>query len=73
MNEVRVRADQLARRLEQYNPGDRISILVARRERLLRLEVIVGTAPAHAWELDVDPGASDTQRARLAAWLRPPA
>ena len=62
----RVRADQLARRLQQYRPGDRVSILVARREQLLPLTVTLGTEPASSWQLEVDPAATDVQRTRLA-------
>ena len=36
IDDVRVRADGLAARLEQYQPGDKIAVLVARRDRLTR-------------------------------------
>ena len=70
IDDVRVRPDGLGRRLEQHKPGDRISVLVARRDRLLRLEVIVGIAAPDMWEVSVDPAAGDTERRRLASWLR---
>jgi predicted metalloprotease with PDZ domain len=73
INERRVTADQLNRRLDEYRPGERISLLVARRGQLLRLELVLGSQPPTAWDLEVDPAASDTQRTRLAAWLRPAA
>jgi predicted metalloprotease with PDZ domain len=69
INERRVRADQLSRRLEEHAPGDRISLLLSRRDRLLRVELALGMEPGDPWNLEVDPGASNAQRARLASWL----
>ena len=73
INDRRVTADQLNRRLDEYAPGERVSILVARRDQLLRLELELASQPPTAWDLEIDPAASETQRARLAAWLRIPA
>ena len=69
IDERRVRSDQLTRRLEEYAPGDRVTLLIARRDRLLRVELALGAQPGDPWNLEVDPGATDEQRARLAAWL----
>ena len=55
IDQVRVRADRLDERLEQYAPGDRISMLVARRDRLLSLDVVLGAEPARAWRLEPRP------------------
>jgi predicted metalloprotease with PDZ domain len=68
--DFRVRADQLASRLEQYKPGDRVTMLVARRDQLLRLDVTFEVEPPREWRLEVNAGATDTQKARLAEWLR---
>ena len=65
----RVRANQLDARMEQYIPGDRVSILVARRDRLMRLDGRLGAEPLRAWVLEVDPGASTAQRRLLDLWL----
>lgn len=65
----RVRADQLDSRLEHYRPGQRISVLVARRDELVRIDVTLGTEPGRGWSLEVRPDATAEQRARLAAWL----
>ena len=48
---VRVRADGLAARLEQFRPGDRVQMLVARRDRLTPLEVTLGVDPGRPWQL----------------------
>jgi predicted metalloprotease with PDZ domain len=70
IGEIRVRADRWDNRLEQYKAGDRVSLLVARRERLMRLDLTLGTEPARQWRLEVRPDATDTQKAQLAAWLQ---
>ena len=69
IDDVRVRQDGLVTRLEQYAPGQRITLLVARRDRLTRLEVTLGTEPGRPWRLEVDPAANEAHRARLNAWL----
>ena len=46
IGDFRVRPDQLAARLENYKPGDKVSILVSRREQLLRFEVTLGARTA---------------------------
>ena len=70
MEEYRVGPGQLEERIALYRPGDRISLLVARRERLVRLEVTLGTAPGRRWTVEVDPDATPEQKAHLRAWLR---
>ncbi|MDP1570099.1 MAG: PDZ domain-containing protein [Vicinamibacterales bacterium] len=69
IDDLRVRADQLTNRLEQYKAGDQVTLLVARRERLMRLVLTFGAEPGRAWRLEPDPGATEEQRKRLAAWL----
>jgi predicted metalloprotease with PDZ domain len=69
MDDVRVRADGLAGRLAQYRPGDRVTVLVARRDVLMTLDVTLGAEPAAAWQLERLPTASAAQLAHLAAWL----
>ncbi len=69
IDEVRVRPDGLAGRLAQYQPGQRVSLLVGRRDRLTRLEVTLGTEPGRPWRLEVDPHASDAQKYRLISWI----
>jgi predicted metalloprotease with PDZ domain len=68
LGEFRVRADQLTTRLEQYRPGQTVSVLIARREQLTRLDVVLGREPEDAWRLEPDPAATPEQLARLKAW-----
>lgn len=69
IDEVRVRADGLAARLDQYKPGDKVTLLVARREKLTRVDVTLGAEPGRAWRLEVSPTATAEQKARLTAWM----
>jgi len=68
-----VTADQLNRRLDEYKPGERVVLLIARRGQLLRQELVLSSQPPTPWDLEADPAATDAQRARLADWLRIPA
>jgi predicted metalloprotease with PDZ domain len=70
IDEYRVRPEHWEKRLEQYRPGERASILVARREKLRRIEVVFGEEPLNRWKLDVLPQATPEQRRRLQDWLR---
>ena len=38
-----------------YRPGETVSVLVARREQLVRITVTVGSEPPKSWRLDIDP------------------
>ena len=69
IDDVRVRADGLTGRMDQYRPGDKVTVLVARRDRLMRLEVALGAEPGRAWRLEPAPNATDEQKARLTAWI----
>ena len=66
IDDVRVRAaDGLASRLAQYRPGDRISLTIARRDRLMKLDVTLGADPGRAWRLEESPTATAEQKARF--------
>lgn len=66
---VRVRADGLAGRLSQYRPGDKVSMLVARRDRLMTFDVTLGADPGRPWRLEPAPNATDEQKARFDALM----
>ena len=70
IDDFRVPPDQLTSRLQLYKPGDRVSLLVARRDQLLRLDVTLGEEPAREWRLEISPSATDAQRTQLARWLQ---
>ncbi len=69
IDEVRVRPDGLAARLEQYKPGDKISVLVARRDRVTRIDVTLAPEPGRPWRLEIDPDATEAQKFRLISWI----
>ena len=69
IDDFRVRADQLPTRLDQYKPGDRVTLLVARRDQLLRLDATLRAEPPRAWRLEVNPAATDVQTTRFTEWL----
>jgi predicted metalloprotease with PDZ domain len=70
IDDFRVRADRFDNRLEQYRPGDTMSILVARREQLLRIPVAAAAEPLRSWRLEDNTGATDVQRRTTDAWLK---
>jgi predicted metalloprotease with PDZ domain len=70
IGDYRVRPDQLSTRFGNYHPGDRVSILVARREKLTRIDVTFGQEPPKQWQLEVRPDASPEQTRRFGAWLK---
>jgi predicted metalloprotease with PDZ domain len=71
IEEFRVPASDWTQFLDYFRPGDRVSMLVARRGRLERLTVTLGREPQTSWRLEVRPDASADQRARLDEWLQP--
>lgn len=69
IGEFRVRADQWSKRLELQRPDESTTLLVARRERLMRLPVTFGREPTESWRLAVRDDATPEQNARRKAWL----
>jgi len=65
----RVRADQLGARLENYEPGVPVELLVARREKMIRVALLLGEEPGRVWHLEVRPSPSEEQKAHLRDWL----
>jgi len=69
IDDVRVRAEGLVARMDQYRVGDTVRLLVARRDRLVTLDVTLAAEPGRPWRLQPKPDATAAQRANLAAWL----
>jgi len=69
IDDLRVRADGLTARMEQYRAGETVRVLVARRDRLMIVPVTLGAEPGRPWRLQVKPDATTEQQARLTAWL----
>jgi predicted metalloprotease with PDZ domain len=69
IDDVRVRADGLAARLDQYKPGDKVALLVARRDRLMKIDLTLGAEPGRTWRLESLPNATAEQTAHLNALM----
>jgi predicted metalloprotease with PDZ domain len=69
IGEERILPEVWARRMDQYRPNERVSLLIARRGRLMRLEATFGTEPPSRFKLELDPKATDEQKAHRKAWL----
>lgn len=69
LGDYRVTPDQWNGRMDQYKPGEKATLLVARRERLTPLTVTFGQEPARTWRLELDPNATQEQVTRRRAWL----
>jgi predicted metalloprotease with PDZ domain len=72
IDDYRVLPQHWETRLAHYRPGEEVTVLVARRERLQRLSITFGAEPSKRWQLEVCPDATAEQRVRLAAWLASP-
>jgi predicted metalloprotease with PDZ domain len=68
VDDYRVRADQFATRLDLYNTGDRVSLLIARRDKLTRLDLTFGAEPAR-FQLELRPNATSAEKRHLDDWL----
>jgi predicted metalloprotease with PDZ domain len=69
IDDYRIQSDGLEGRLKFYRPGEKATLLVARRDRLTRLPVTFGEKPKELWKLEARPDATPEQKARLTAWL----
>jgi predicted metalloprotease with PDZ domain len=69
IDDFRLDTHGLDDRLEQYQPGDKVTLLVSRRGELRRFGLTLGSAPTDRWSLSVSPEATREQRRRLMAWL----
>jgi predicted metalloprotease with PDZ domain len=65
IDDFRVPADRFDERLQSYKPGQRVTMLVARRDELKRLTVTLGSEPPDRWTLRVKPSATPEQRERF--------
>ncbi len=70
IDEDRVLPGALADRLEGHRPGEAVSILVSRRERLRRLPLVFGERPRSRGRLEIDPEAGPEPRRQLDSWWR---
>ncbi|MEQ1731635.1 MAG: PDZ domain-containing protein, partial [Vicinamibacterales bacterium] len=69
IDDLRVRAERFDARLAQYNAGDRVTLLVVRRDQILRLPVTLAAPPLPRWRLEVLAAQSESQRRQMSNWL----
>jgi len=69
IGDYRVRPDQWERRLDQYPPTTQATLLIARRDQVMRLDVTFGQEMGHAWRLVPRVAPTAAQIATRAAWL----
>jgi predicted metalloprotease with PDZ domain len=69
LDEYRVTAAEWPSRVELYQPGDIVSILVARRDALERFDLKLGAPLVEEWNLRTRSDATPAQREHLRAWL----
>jgi predicted metalloprotease with PDZ domain len=69
IGDERILPEAWSKRMDQYRPNERASILVARRGRLRRLEATFAAEPASRHRMEIDPLANDEQKAHRKAWL----
>jgi predicted metalloprotease with PDZ domain len=65
----RIPAGQWSKRMDYFRPGEKVSVLIARRDRFRRIEATFGQEPPRAWAMEVAPNADDAQKAHRRAWL----
>ncbi len=70
IDEDRVPPHGLSERLRGHRPGEAVSLLVARRDRLRRLPLVFGQRQRSRGLLQIDPAASPEQLMQLASWWR---
>lgn len=69
IDDYRVTAKQWTERLKQYQPGDSVNVLVARREKLMTLRPVLGHKPEDSWKLEIVSEPTAEQGRRMAEWL----
>ena len=70
IDEVRVRAEQFLARTNLYKSGDKVTLLVARRDQIKRIEIAFGAESPRQWRLEANPGASPAQTENRSKWLQ---
>jgi predicted metalloprotease with PDZ domain len=68
LDDFRVRPEKFEKHLENHAPGERVSVLVARRDKLARYEVTLAEPP-RKWRLELSPRATTIQKKHLEDWL----
>jgi predicted metalloprotease with PDZ domain len=65
----RVPPDQWSKRMDFFRPGEKVSVLISRRDRLQRIDATFGQEPPKQWSLEIHPESTDAQKSHRKAWL----
>jgi len=68
INGYRVRPEQWNQRMEQYRPGEEVSMLLCRSGQIITLPLRLGQEPMR-WILEADPEATSEQQQRFRKWV----
>ncbi|NND44410.1 MAG: M61 family metallopeptidase [Xanthomonadales bacterium] len=68
----RVTADELEDRLHRLHPGEEVTLLLARRGRIMQLPLVLAESRPEKYEILVDPEFGERELRRLEAWLGQP-
>ena len=69
VDNIRVLNEHWEERLEKYRPGERVELLISRRDRVTKIELLLGSEPSNHWLLEADPEANLAQKRHLLRWL----
>jgi predicted metalloprotease with PDZ domain len=69
LNDFRIRREQWTARVDLFDPGETVSVLVARRDELRRFTLTVAPPAMDEWQLRVLTDATPEQQQHLRAWL----
>jgi predicted metalloprotease with PDZ domain len=69
IDRYRISENGLASQLENYRPGDRVTVLVARRGQLREVAVTLGRSDPASWKLEVSPASTRAQDEQRRRWL----
>ncbi|MBP9903803.1 MAG: M61 family metallopeptidase, partial [Verrucomicrobia bacterium] len=69
IDQYRVSAQDLPNRLAVYAPGEKIALLISRRDQLVTLPLTLGEEPRTTWRIKVRSDATDAQKAHLRTWI----
>lgn len=62
IDDFRITPRELNSRFDAYQPGQKVTLLIARRDEMKRLDVTLGAEPADKWELKIREGADGEHR-----------
>ena len=69
---LRVTASSLNRRLDDYRPGDQVTLTLFRRDELRQAEVVLGVRPFNCLQMRPAAEATDAQKSLFSQWLHEP-